>query len=241
MASLWVTSAEYQAAMRQLFSVARERLDAALADRQWTALPSASDASKLPPAIILDSDETIFDNLGFEGQMIASGKMYDDAAWNEWIRKRSAKAIPGAVEFVQYAQSRGVTPFFITNRTNLQEADTRGNLENLGVSLATSEDTVLTKNERPEWSSSDKSSRRESVAATHRVLLLFGDDLNDFVFASGKAPETRAALVRETADRWGRQWFLVPNAMYGSWAKAATGKLASDCAEQQKMIELLAP
>jgi 5'-nucleotidase (lipoprotein e(P4) family) len=236
-----VTSAEYQAAMKQLFSVARERLDAALADRQWTALASSTDVSNLPTAIILDSDETIFDNVAFEGQMIARGKVYDDAAWKEWITKRAAKAIPGAVEFVHYAQSRGVTPFFITNRTAAQEADTRGNLEKIGVTLSSSEDTVLTKGERPEWSSSDKSSRRESVAATHRVLLLFGDDLNDFVNANGKTPDVRAGLVRDSSERWGRQWFLVPNAMYGSWAKAATGKLDGECAEYQKMIELLAP
>ena len=222
------------------YAVARERLDQALADRQWSAIGSTA-STDLPPAVILDSDETIFDNIDFEGQLIAGGKFYDDVQWNRWVEQAAAGAVPGAVEFVQYARQRGVKVFFITNRGKAQEASTRANLEKIGVPFPANEDTVLVRGERPEWNNGDKSPRRDYVAATHRVLLLIGDDLNDFVAASGRSHDERGALVREASARWGRQWIMLPNPMYGSWNSAATGRLGDECAEFHRKIELLTP
>ncbi len=58
------------------------------------------------------------------------------------------------------------------------------------------------------------------MARTHRVLLLLGDDLNDFVDAAGRSVEERRALVDAAAARWGRDWFLLANPSYGSWMAA---------------------
>ena len=190
-----------------------------------------------PAAVILDLDETAIDNTEFEGRMVRRGITYDQTAWLEWVNQSQAKAMPGVTEFLTYAHSRGVTPFFITNRKAEEEAGTRRNLERLGFPLP-SDDNVLTRGERKEWESSDKAPRREWVASRYKVLLVLGDDLNDFADAHDKTIEQRNAIVAENADRWGSSWLIVPNPMYGSWERAITGS-GSECEKLQKKIDAL--
>ena len=53
----------------------------------------------------------------------------------------------------------------------------------------------------------------------HHVALLLGDQMGDFTDAFS-APELdavrRAALTEQYADRWGTEWIVLPNAVYGS-------------------------
>jgi acid phosphatase len=242
--TLWMqTSAEYDASALQTYASARRMLDAALSDPTWTAATEqTAPATLLPPAIILDLDETAIDNSVYEARGIRSGKPFTDAQWQGWVDEGSATAVPGVLEFLAYARSRGVTPFYITNRTGAQEAGTRRNLERLGFPLSASDDTLLTKAERPEWAASDKSARRAYVASKYRVLLLFGDDLNDFAFAAGKSLEERDTIIRNTTQHWGTRWFILPNPNYGSWEKSALGNTnSSGCEQLQKKIDALRP
>ncbi len=230
-AVLWVqTAVEFRATALQAYARARQQLDAALADPAWTAaLEQTADASALPPAVILDLDETVLDNSPFQARAIraqlaarAGGRRaegFDPVAWDAWCAEAKAGAIPGAVEFLRYARSRGVTPFFVSNRTGPLEAATRRNLATLGIEAGDAPDTVLLRNERPEWSASDKTARRQAVARTHRILLLVGDDLGDFVPADGAVAARAERLVAHEA-RWGTQWIVLPNPMYGSWERA---------------------
>lgn len=231
-ATLWMESAaEHDAMARQVYSLAHRMLDAALADSSWSAMPAQTSAAGLAPAIILDLDETAIDNMGFESRVIREGKTYSQDVWNDWVAQSAATAIPGAAEFLNYAKSRGVTPFYITNRETKEKAATRANLEKLGFPLEADGSNLITRGDRPDWTASDKTPRREFVASNHRVLLLLGDDLNDFTFAAGKSREERDALVRQYADNWGVKWLILSNPVYGSWERAtlngATG--ADDC------------
>jgi acid phosphatase len=224
------SSAEYRAAALQTYATARRALDAALAD------PAAG---AQPPAIILDLDETALDNARYAARSVHKGKTFQfDEEWSEWVREAAAEAVPGAREFLVYANSRGVTPFYITNRTAEMEADTRRNLEKLAFPLAAS-DTVLVRGERPEWNTFDKTPRRDYVAAQYRVLLLLGDDLNDFTAASGKSVSERAAIVDKAAGAWGTRWIIVPNPIYGSWESAVTGGAGTPCEQMEKKVDSL--
>lgn len=237
-ATLWVeTSAEYQASARQTYAVARRLLDTALADQSWSALDQGPSAASLPPAIILDLDETAMDNGSFESRAIRSGTTYTPQLWNEWISESAAGATPGAADFLAYANSRGVTPFYITNRKAAEKPATRVNLEKLGYPLSKTEDTLLVVGEHPDWTN-DKTSRREFVASSHRVLMLFGDDLNDFAAAAGKTRAERNAIVLQHQGDWGLKWFILSNPIYGSWERATmTG--ASGATDCDKKIERL--
>ncbi|MBL8644166.1 MAG: 5-nucleotide phosphatase [Rhodospirillaceae bacterium] len=221
-AILWqMSSAEYEGAARTAYLAARLALDDALKDKTRTAAPEQTgDVSKLPPAIIMDIDETVLDNGPVQVHMLLDAKTRPGELMSHWFDRAVAKPTPGAVEFIQYAQSKGVMIFFISNRNADKEAATRRNLEAVGVKLPADIDTVLLEKERPEWQR-DKGLRRAEVVKTHRVLMLVGDDFGDFVSAWNKPSPERRAVAAEHSARWGRDWIMLPNPMYGSWENAA--------------------
>jgi 5'-nucleotidase (lipoprotein e(P4) family) len=194
--TLWMQSAaEYRAAARQTYSAAQRALDAALAQ-----------PSSRPRAVILDLDETALDNSRYAARMIEKGAPFSFGSnWSAWVSESASGAIPGVQEFLLDAQSRGVTPVYITNRTTDMEAATRANLEKLGFPLAA--DTLIL---RAPDATTDKSARRNDVASRYDVVLLLGDDINDFT--------PRATLTSDAP--WGTRWFILPNAIYGSWQSA---------------------
>ena len=206
-ATLWMQgAAEYRMDALGKYRQAKATLDRALRDRRWTAATEQTGdvAGLRRMAVIMDLDETVLDNGVFQGELTRRRTLFTRAAWDEWVGKAQATALPGALDFIAYAESRGVTVFYVTNRTVDGEAATRRNLERLGVSLPAEIDTVLMAGEKPEWTS-DKTSRRSAVAATHRILMLVGDDLGDFIGAYRETPENRLAAAQRYAEWWGEQ------------------------------------
>jgi 5'-nucleotidase (lipoprotein e(P4) family) len=241
-ATLWMqSSAEYRATTLQTFANAKRALDAALADKTWVAAAEDNADTPLPqpPAVIVDIDETVIDNTRFQGRVIREGKTYDSEAWEQWTGESGAAATPGAAEFLTYARDKGVRIFYITNRNVEEEDETRRNLERLGYPVSDDPDTVLTRAERTAWANSDKSLRREWVASSHRVLLMIGDDLNDFTNARDKSVAERDEIVARSRSWWGTRWFMLPNPMYGSWERAVTGGEGSSCDQLKAKIDAL--
>ena len=54
--------------------------------------------------------------------------------------------------------------------------------------------------------------------SSHHVAMLMGDDLNDIsqIFSESESAVDRVALTIENIDKWGAQWIVFPNAVYGS-------------------------
>jgi 5'-nucleotidase (lipoprotein e(P4) family) len=221
-AVLWMQrSVEYKASALGAFALARLRLDQALADRNWTAAPKEQTGNyqSLPPAVIVDIDETILDNSGYQAWMTLKDTTFDPKTWNAYVNTVSSLAIPGAVEFVKYAESKGVKVFYISNRTVEEEEATRKNLAKLGFPLDDKIDTVLTTRERPDWTPA-KGTRRAHVAKTYRILLNLGDNFGDFIDEyRGTEPE-RLKVFEEHKERWGREWIMLANPTYGSFESA---------------------
>ena len=218
------TALEYEATALQAYRLAQMQLDAALADRSWTAaIEQKGDASQLPTAVIVDVDETVLDNSYYQARMIRDATTYSSSTWDPWVMEQKATAIPGAREFTRYAASKGVTVFYVTNRTANLEAATRANLEAEQFPVSKEIDVVLTRGERPEWNASAKGPRRAHIAQSHRILLLIGDDLGDFVVDPSGTPEKRRASSELYNGWWGRRWIMLPNPTYGSWERAVIG------------------
>lgn len=219
-ATAWVqTSAEYAAAAMQSYALAESRMLEGLADPGWTAAieqERAGGFDGLPPAVILDLDETVLDNSAYQARQILDGTEFTSASWNEWVREERAGLLPGAAGFVAAAQANGVALFWVTNRSSEVEEPTRANLLALGLPVSDAPDTLLTSGERAEWTS-DKGTRRSHVAATHRIVLLIGDNLGDFLSDVNRDRETRARAMLEREAYWGRRWIVLPNPQYGSW------------------------
>lgn len=222
--TLWVqTSAEFRVLSEQTYERAKKKLESALADPGWTAaIEQEGQISDLPPAVIMDIDETILDNSPFAATLIKEQRSYNDALWASWVSRSQAQPLPGALEFVTCARDKGVEVFFVTNRAHEMEPATRDNLDRLGFPLNHVRDTVLTKNEKPHWGF-DKTSRRQFVAQAFRILLIVGNEVNDFVSEANAAPEDRIKIAGTYRSYWGEKWFLLPNPLYGSWEEALYG------------------
>jgi acid phosphatase len=235
---LWMqTSAEYQVLARTAYAAATATLDRALADPSWTAAleQEGGHYADLPPAVILDLDETVLDNSPFQGQLVLGRTVYTPDLWAKWVDKAAAQAVPGAAEFVDAARRRDVHVFFVTNRKAKEEARTIVNLDALLAAKTDAGDVLCV--EEQGWDR-NKSARRKFVAATHRILMLVGDDLNDFLSPSA-VPAERVALAQEHTAWWGDRWVLIPNPVYGNWDQILYPGLKDDAAILAKKREVV--
>jgi len=216
------TSVEYRASAEQAYRWARIQLDAALeagTAARTAALEQLGDYSELPPAIILDVDDTTLESSPFQARLVKSGRPFRRDLWNDWVREGISPAVPGVLEFVRYARAKGVKVFYVSNREYEVEDATRQNLEDVGFPVDADGSDILSKKERAEWGS-DKTSRRAFIAQRYRILLIVGDDLNDFLSGAMSNPEERAELGSRYRSYWGEKWIVIPNPMYGSWERA---------------------
>jgi len=167
-----------------------------------------------PRAVIVDVDETVLDNSPYNAGTIDTKNAYP-IGWNEWCKSKLATPIPGAVEFLNYVAETGGEVFYITNRSDSLKQATIENLKMHGFPFA-DEKHVLTKS-----TTSDKEPRRQMVAENYRIVLLIGDNLNDFSsFFRHKSTTERNALVDDMKDNWGTKFILLPNPIYGDWEGA---------------------
>ncbi len=201
-AVLWQQkSGEYRALAYQAYNLAQLRL------AQSFAVPS-----KKPRCVIVDIDETILDNSAFEGYELHNGTSYNQNDWLLWTSKAIADTVPGALGFLKYAAKKGVAVFYITNRGNPELEATLKNLQIFKFPFADAKHVLVKDN------TSDKESRRKQVAEKYNIVLLCGDNLNDFTgFFYLKPQDERNAAVDNMHNRFGKQFIVLPNPMYGDW------------------------
>ena len=217
-AVLWMQrSAEFKALSIQAYRLAEMQLQQALNNKNWTAaLEQVGDYQNLPPAIVLDVDETVLDNSPYEAQLIQEGAYYSSESWNAWCNKASAEAIPGALDFCQSANKQGITIFYVTNRREILKEVTRNNLLKLDFPLKENVETIL-----PRLESSDKGTRREIISENYRILLLIGDNLGDFASGFTNASmDVRDSLMAAYKDYFSSKWIMLANPIYGDWEGA---------------------
>jgi 5'-nucleotidase (lipoprotein e(P4) family) len=223
-AVLWMqTSVEYKASTIQTYRLAEAALLRGLKDPHWTAaLEQSGNFKSLPPAVILDLDETVLDNSVFQAGLTASGDKYSDDAWTKWVEGQGAGLVPGAMDFLQFAHANGVAPLYITNRVcdpSKKDDATVQTLRNLHLPLDPVAERLFCSKDSKE---SDKTERREKCASRFRILLLFGDQLGDFLQIPQSAAnlEGREKLFEAHQSLWGERWFQLSNPTYGSWEGA---------------------
>lgn len=214
------TSAEYQAVCLQTYNWAAERLRSRLAAREDNGRR---------PAVVMDLDETVFDNGGYQSFREREGLQFSDITWGVWEREfaREVRLVPGAGEFIARAERSGVSVVYISNRRAEHRDRTIEVLQRLGLGLDGIETRLMLRTD-----SSDKSERRRTAEARFHVLMYVGDNLRDFSeefaapsplprTASGlaEAIERRSERVRQAASHWGVDWIVLPNPAYGEWQR----------------------
>ena len=225
-AVLWVQrAAEYDAVTQTVYRAAADHLDIALKESNWDALvpgERGNAATGLPPAVVMDVDETVLDNSPYQARLVRDGGSYDEATWDLWVAEKKARPVPGVVEFAKAAAAKGVTILYISNRAVHLKDATIANLRAEG--LPVKDDSVFlglgTHLEGCEQNGSEKLCRRKLAGQTYRVLMQFGDQLGDFAEIVSNTPKDRDALYAEYADWFGERWYMLPNPTYGSWEPA---------------------
>ncbi|HEU4891844.1 MAG TPA: HAD family acid phosphatase [Vicinamibacterales bacterium] len=198
----WVQrSAEYYAAVIQVYRLATQRVEQQAASRAagtW--------------AVILDADETILSNLQYQIERVGLG--YSPESWAAWVRRREATPLPGAAVFLGRVHQLGGRIAIVTNRLESECPDTITVFKARALVF----DAMLC---RPDKAPSDKNPRFEAVAAGKTpagnspldVVAFVGDNILDFPASSQKLRQAGEPAFGE----FGVKFFLLPNPMYGSW------------------------
>jgi len=206
------TAAEYFALCHQAYNLARLRLDMILNDRA---------AGARPLAVITDIDETILHAANYWGYLVEQERdFFDDAIWDEWIPRNLATPVPGSLEFFNYCHRHGVEVFYVTNRNQGEQSFEYAleQLKQFAYPFADEEHLTVIRD------SSDKSPLRRTVAESHEIALLIGDNLNDFKrdYYVTDIDERRALMERDRAE-FGDRFILLPNPTDGHWVRAIFG------------------
>jgi len=198
-------AAEYRALCYQAFNIAQLRLN---------EIPKKR-LKKEKLAIITDLDETILDNSYSQAKAIKEDKEHTSGSWKEWTNRSAATAVPGAVEFLQAAKQKGFTVFYISNRDTGEVKSTLINLQQLQLPDADTTHMLFLSN------TSSKEVRRQIVKKDYAVVMLLGDNLNDFaqVFEK-KMGDDRKTEVDKVRDEWSKRFIVLPNSTYGEWENA---------------------
>lgn len=230
----WVQqSGEYRALAYQGFNIGKIAFDKAV----------EHDISN--PAVLVDLDETLLDNTPYQASLIDTNEGFNNESWNQWILAEETRAVPGAVEFVNYIHNNGGKVFFISNRGNSTnnnpqnndlEIATMNNMIELGFQGVT-EETLLLKGEFSKTingrTDTSKQWRMEAITEgivdgiSHSAIMFVGDNLNDFSEIDKNDNEVRKTFVDNTQDQQGilvltengfePAYISIPNPMYGYW------------------------
>lgn len=210
MSVLWYQkSAEMKALYYQSYNMAKIALDNQL--KKCTAIDKK--------AVILDIDETVLDNSPYQAMMIEKGVAYSPKTWKEWTKTANAKPTPGVIDFLNYAKSKGVEPFYVSNRDMDERDATLKNMIKENIPFADTTHILLRIKGQ-----SDKTDRYKSIEKKNKILLTIGDNLRDFneIFANRKT-NYGLNMADSLKNQFGENFIILPNSMYGDWEKAIYG------------------
>jgi 5'-nucleotidase (lipoprotein e(P4) family) len=200
----------------------RPRDSVVLADGATLAAPRFLPCGRRPLAVVLDADETVLQNLGFEYDDASHpGRPYDQERWNRWERTgaNAVAPIPGAVTALRAIRRAGVTVIFNSNRLAANAAETEAALNGGGLGPAEHGRTLWLQGDAAPGGAKDP--RRAAISVRYCVIAMAGDQLGDFsdLFNArglAVAERRRAAATGPLASLWGNGWFVLSNPVYGT-------------------------
>ncbi|WP_299003532.1 5'-nucleotidase, lipoprotein e(P4) family [uncultured Shewanella sp.] len=166
-------------------------------------------------AIVLDLDETVIDNTPL---LVRDMNNCHDLnawdTWSDWEQKGQPRLIPGAKAFLDYVDSQNVKIFYVSDRLQKNKAATLNSLKVLELPQVSNDNVLL--------DTGSKEQRRASIRQHYDIIMLFGDSLADFdaIFKNKKSTKYQRHLVQQQAEHLGKDWFVLPNASYGTWRNA---------------------
>lgn len=194
-------AAEYKALAYQAYNIAGERIINIRKEK-----PNANNL-----AVVVDIDETILDNSPYEAKMILADSVFNSTSWTHWCNLTAAKPVPGALEFLNLADSLGFKVFYISNRSRKTvQNSTLENLRKMGFPQLDAGHLLLKEK------TSNKESRRQTLLKNFEIVLFAGDNLGDF-YEDSSDNNQRDSLMLANKEKFGNKFIILPNAMYGTW------------------------
>ena len=249
-AILWVQrSAEFRGLSYQAYNLATMEVDKAVAQRREEdkALQKAieKDSRKQiclrPLAVVLDIDDTIVSHAPLEVYYLEHPEAKANYnAWKQWISQYNP-LLPGARDFLKYADKRGVQIFYVTGRGPQDKDITACFLQTAGLPFKDANHLLM--NDR----SGSKMNHFAKLARRYDIICYLGDNVADFPIGASRdenaviyKKESAAATKTEipldiqamlkhdkNAKRnriidlhkhsFGTKFILLPNPMYGDW------------------------
>ncbi len=193
-------SAEHRALLLQLYRRAGEVLAARVADLEpgtW--------------AVALDADETVIDNsLYFREQAKCGEGRFD--RWGAWVRRQEAMPLPGAVGFLNQVHEMGGKIAIVTNRGPTRCPHTEENFKKVSIPF----DVMLCrqngKSKEGRWRQIEEGKTPAGLPPL-KIMMWLGDNITDFPGLDQEVRNQPDAAF----ERFGVEYFLLPNPMYGSW------------------------
>ncbi|NOH72236.1 acid phosphatase [Vibrio pectenicida] len=218
------TAAEYRALYYQGFNLAKMHLDKALAEHK---------KGDKPLAIVTDLDDTLVLPLEYWGKLIQNNKdFFEDPLWDEWIPTNGMIPSPGSNDFLEYANRNNVDIFYVTSRDQGEPTWELAKQNILAMGFPLKDDahlTVLT-------DTSNKETRQNEILKNYNVVVLLGDNLNDFkrkYYIKGDV-DGRIAKMEEDKDLFGSKYILFPNPTDGHWLAAIFGESEPEATQENR-------
>lgn len=224
MSLLWMRSAaEYKALCYQAYNTAMTQVNYALTMRK---------PADKPLAIVLDCDETVVDNTQALGQAAADGNgQYVGLWWRNTVHEGKSLAMPGASEFLNSVQKKGVQVFYVSNRYEPYNYEaTVSNLKALGFPSVDKEHVLLMTD------TGNKQPRYDAIASKYNVVVYMGDNLGDFPLPPTKTLVDRDSVTKANELKWGTKYIVFPNPVYGSWVSAIAKDYLTMTPEARKLV-----
>jgi 5'-nucleotidase (lipoprotein e(P4) family) len=199
-------SAERRALAVQAYALATARLEAKVSagiSGAW--------------GVVLDIDETTLNNSTYQQERMDLGLGFSPASWTAWVNRRAATPLDGAAPFIARIKQLGGKVVFVSNRTAATEcAATEDNLAAHGISYDGIFCKTDTSDKNPRFTAITNGTASSSLPAL-KIVMFVGDNILDYPLLSQDLRKQPASAYA----RFGDDFVVLPNSMYGSWEKNA--------------------
>ncbi|KEQ17765.1 hypothetical protein GZ78_08780 [Endozoicomonas numazuensis] len=203
-------SPEYEALVLQSFNMARDNLHDAL-----NKVPEGKKA-----AIVTDIDDTLINGAIYFSSLVGTDSARTTDTSITWWKNKALEPLPGAVDFLNEIDNKGIEIFYISGRFNEVKEDTMENLKRLGFPIKGPEHLLFQKEDNETLT---KEGQRQKIQDQgYHILMLLGDQLDDLGDVEGRHFSQRQKWVQQNRTRFGTDWISFPNLIYGSWESAIT-------------------
>ena len=202
MAILWVQrSAEFRGLSYQAYNLATRTVDEAIAQRRekeknlrkTKEIITDPRNRLLPLAVVLDIDDTIVCHAPLESYYTEHPEAKADYnAWEHWISTHKL-LLPGAADFLKYADRKGIQVFYVTGRGPQDKKVTEDFLQKAGLPFPDRFHLLMND------SSGGKMNHFAKLARSYDIICYLGDNIADFPIGAVRN-ENNVIYKKDIAD-----------------------------------------